>query len=839
MKLTKMKVAVMAALTGTGSFAAPQITLAQEGLEEIVVTAQRREQDLQEVPVSIVALTGEALENQGLDSLEDVGNFVPNINIQGGGAGTFGPTFRVRGLPNIGLYVDGVWQINSSGFLTSDFVDMDRVEVLRGPQGTSYGRDAVGGAIRMWTKQPGDEFAGSITATAGSYDRRDVKATVDVPISDTLVTKWTASSLYRDGYIKSVSTNQNYGLSDQDVLRGDIMWTPRDDFQMRFTYTDDDLKLTEPRIQDAIWNTGVIPGPDGIVGTADDVQNWGVLMRDFYGLAIDANPDRYAGFLPYTPENFTSGYPGGRIGKWETASDTTLPSSIDRETYNLSLTWDITDNISLQSLSSNQKVATDIVIDWDGSNYDIVGDLSRTRMEVFSQEFQLSGLAFDDRLTWMVGYYYWDQEGVTRADRRTLGEFFTYPGGPTAPEWDINDVYASQHCQDLNNPAVNTTGALNCQFAGFFAQYVFAFDGITYNNQEGDAWFGEATYSFTDKLDVTLGVRYHDQDTEAGAMSFIDGVTAPQTARTDILHSGGDPWAGTPIINPDAPPVTFSETTMKIAAQYQFTDDIMAYASYSEGFNSGGLDSAQTGDGDQTLWFSYDPEIIENKEIGIRADLLDGRLRLNATYFDSDWTNIQNAGVVRDPNSGVELPSLATTNVGEANANGIELEATYLATDSLTLYFNLGQLDTEYTDIAAGTSFLDEQTEFAQAPDMTWNLGVQHVWAMNNGGELTTRFDYAYTDQFWRSLAFLRLDQYGVKNGGPIPAGEDESGDWATANLRFTYVPPDGNYTLSLFGTNITDEYMLNSGFFHGIWGYDFATVSRPREIGASLTVRF
>jgi len=839
MKLSKMKIAMLTAIAGAGSFVVPgQLALAQEerGLEEIVVTAQRREQDLQEVPVSIVALTGESLQNQGLDSLEDVGNYIPNINIQGGGAGTFGPVFRVRGLPNIGLYVDGVWQVNSSGFLTSDFVEVDRVEILRGPQGTSYGRDAVGGAIRMWTTQPGNEFGGSVTATAGSYDRRDVKASVDIPITDTLVTKWTASSLYRDGFIDSLSTDQNYGLSDQDVLRADIMWTPTDSLQFRLTHTDDDLALNEPRIQDAIFDTRVIPGPDKIVGTADDVQNWGVLMRDFYALAIETNPDRYAGRLPYTPENFTSGFPGGRVGKWETSSNTQIPSRISRETTNLNFTWDITDNISLQSLTSDQKVSTDIVIDWDGSDYDIVGDLSRTRMDVFSQEFQLTGTLFNDRVNWMVGYYYWDEESKTRADRRTLGDFFTYPGGSAEPAFLLEDVFANQLCIDLLDPAINTTEAQTCQFAAFFAENIFAYDNLTYNEQNGDAFFGEATVQVTDQLDVTVGVRYHDQDIESGAMAFIPGVTAPQTPAPDILHSGGDPWAGTKIINPDAPPVTFSETTMKLAAQYQFNDDIMGYVSYSEGFNSGGLDSVQT---DQTLWFPYDPEIIESREIGIRADLLDGSLRINATYFDSDWTNIQNDGVVRDPVSGVELPTLATTNVGEANASGLELEATWLATDNLTLYFNLGLLDTEYTDIAEGTSFLDESTEFEQAPDMTWNVGIQHVWPLNNGGTITSRADYAYTDQFWRSLAFLRVDQYGVKNGGPIPANFDEAGDWGTANLRFTYEPPVGNYTVSLFGTNITDEYMLNSGFFHGIWGYDFATVSRPREIGASLTVRF
>jgi len=443
----------------------------------------------------------------------------------------------------------------------------------------------------------------------------------------------------------------------------------------------------------------------------------GVLMRDFYALAIETKPDRYAGRLPYTPENFTSGFPGGRVGKWETSSNTQIPSRISRETTNLNFTWDITDNISLQSLTSDQKVSTDIVIDWDGSDYDIVGDLSRTRMDVFSQEFQLTGTLFNDRVNWMVGYYYWDEESKTRADRRTLGDFFTYPGGSAEPAFLLEDVFANQLCIDLLDPAINTTDAQTCQFAAFFAENIFAYDNLTYNEQNGDAFFGEATVQVTDQLDVTVGVRYHDQDIESGAMAFIPGVTAPQTPAPDILHSGGDPWAGTKIINPDAPPVTFSETTMKLAAQYQFNDDIMGYVSYSEGFNSGGLDSVQT---DQTLWFPYDPEIIESREIGIRADLLDGSLRINATYFDSDWTNIQN-----DVNAEIAARNLPGLSMNLLEPCDYTLEYTNLdLRDRAATFANRGIVHAALKDYEAAMSDYDTAIAIRpSAPEFYLNRG--------------------------------------------------------------------------------------------------------------------
>jgi iron complex outermembrane receptor protein len=833
MKVNKLHAAVIAALTGATGL--PYQASAQEGLEEIVVTATRREQNLQEIPISIVAITGENLEIQGLDSLEDVGNNIPNLNIQGG-ALTTGTQFRIRGLPGVGVYIDGVWQVSTAGFLTQDFVDIDRVEVLRGPQGTTYGRDAVGGAIRIWTALPGDELGGNITATTGTYDRRDVKGTIDVPITENLRTKWTASSVFRNGYIDSVSNGQSYGGMDQDVFRGDILWTPGDRLSFRLTHTSDTAFVTEPKVQDAIFPTHVVPGPDNIVGTADDVQNWGVLMRDFYGLALETNPGAYPGALAFTPQNYVSGYPGGRIGKWETASNVRQPSRIERNTTNLDIDWDITDNISVKFLTSYVEVEDDIINDWDGTDYEVVADLSRGRLDVFSEEIQISG--GNDRVSWFAGAYYWDQQSVRREDRRTLAEFRTYPGqNSNTPRWDVNDVYASQLCQNLANPLINTTNATNCQTAFFLSGAAFSYDRLTYADTDGYALFGETTIGLTDRLDLTLGLRRHEQTVSTGPMNFIPGVTALQTPFSDVLHTGGDPWAGVRVVDPAAPPDTFDEVTIKAALQMQFTDNIMGYLSYSEGFDSGGIGNITTNSG--RIFIPFDPQTVENTEIGIRADLLDGKVRMNATYFDSDWLNIQNLGVVRDPVTGVELPTLITTNVGTANASGLELELTYLPTENLTLNFNYGLLDTGYTYIKPGTPQLDTSTEFSQAPESEWSIGLQHRASLSNGGSFTSRIDYSYTDQFWRSLVFLRLDWYGRKNNGPVPDGYDESGDWGVVNARITYEPPSAQYALSLFGTNLTNEYMLNSGFFHGIWGYDFSSISRPREVGVSLNFRF
>jgi iron complex outermembrane receptor protein len=224
----------------------------------------------------------------------------------------------------------------------------------------------------------------------------------------------------------------------------------------------------------------------------------------------------------------------------------------------------------------------------------------------------------------------------------------------------------------------------------------------------------------------------------------------------------------------------------------------------------------------------------------MRSDLADGKVRFNWTVFDMIWEDLQAAGVVVDPITKVQIPTLVTTNVGEAEAKGVEVELTFVPTESILVSVGAGFLDTGYTKLAPGTMSghlpLTLGTEFEDAPGTSYTIGFQHTASLKSGAAFVTRLDYNYQGQFWRQPPFLRVTAY---EAIPDNAGYDESGDWNLLNLRLTYEPANKNWSASFFGTNLTDEYMINSGFFHGIWGYDFATVGRPREYGASLTYRF
>jgi len=774
-------------------------SFAQEGLEEIVVTATRREENLQQVPISIVAVTGDSLEMRGLDSIERVSQAIPNLVVTGGGGGITQTNFTVRGIPNVGTYVDGVWQVGSAGLLTQEFVDLDRIEVLRGPQGTTFGRDSTGGAIRIWTKKPTDVYGAEVTGTVGTLDRRDAKFTVNLPITEKLLTKFTAASLFRDGFVHDLTTGANNGGLDEKVYRGDILWTPTENLTWRFIYSSDNNHLTEPRIQDAVF-----PGTLAEAGAA-------VGVIDLYALASG---------VPYNAFTQTAGYPGGQVGEWQNRSEITTPDAIQTRQFSSDVSWNLSKNMKLEFITAQTSQDAAQIIDYDNSQYDLVTDVANSRQRLFSQEIQLTG--GQNRLHWVAGTYYWNQMLRSRTSRYQAEEF-------TNGTFDINTAFNSPTCQ----AAAAQTVLLNCQqvYAGAIGGGG-RFDTLNRTDTNGWAVFGEATISLTDTINLTLGLRHHQQDQVLQPLAIVTGVTGPKAA-TPNLGFTGDVLGGSSVgLLPT--PSSFDKNTSRLSLTKQFTTNVMGYLGYSEGFNSGGATAYVDPSDGIRKFSSYKPQTLKNTEIGIRSDLANKHVRLNATLFNTIWTDIQQAGPVFD-SQGHQLPNLLTTNVGAARARGAEFEVTLVPTDKWLFNLNLGYLDTAYTSILPGTLFLDTNTAFAQAPKNTGSFGMQYNAGLKGGSQIIARLDYLYQSQFWRSLAFLRTSFWAPA----VPAGFDESGGSGITNLRMTYEPANANWNLAVFGTNLTNERLINSGFFHGIWGFDFATVGRPREAGVQMNFKF
>lgn len=811
-------------------------------LEEILVTARRREESLQEVPISVVAMGGEDLAVRGLEQIEDLSARVPNVSLIGGGAtGDAGASFVMRGVPGVGTYIDGVWQADSVGLLRAEFVELERVEVLRGPQGTLFGKNTTGGAINIVTARPETEFGARLKTTVGSYDRRDFTVGVDVPFTETFRAKFTGASLNKDGFIESVTIDRAFGDIDNQIVRADFVYEPSDTFDLRFIYESNDRNENgAARIQNGFLEDGTVVNQQ--IARSQYFTHAGVDLRNVAA---------------------ASGYPGGMLGQYETRSDLETDGTvIDQDSITLDINWDVSDTLSLRSITGHRTHVNRIYTDFDAVEVTLIEDDRNRNLEQTTQEFQLTG--GNDRFNWVGGLYFWDEFEEERRFRQTFTEF---------REGELNFarvLEAAARLMNRGSPPTLVRGPGNSdQFQG--------------NATDGWSLFGEVDYSLTDRLTLTVGYRHQQENFESFTKTPEDNVAQPGG-----FYFGNDAhiWpefrgscaSGTCTPNPNfdignfkvgqrypsglmfkgiigevqtatlgagsvptllglqsaTRPAEFESNTGRVSLAYQVSDTMMVYGTLSQGFGAGGVSVSNVAiAGVRTAVVKpFDPEEIENIELGYRSDLLDGRLRFNATYFSGEWTGIQVAETVEDldciiaggsPSTCPNLPNLLTFNAGSADVSGLEIELVYRPTDNLLFDGNFGWLNTEYTDTGTSQDIQIGDT-FQQAPKLTYSVGAQYDADLENGGSALIRLDYAYTDSYVRSRERQRQ------------TGQDAFG---LVNARVSYSPPDNNWRLALFGTNLTDVAYLNSGFLSTGTTQDLATIGRPREIGLSLEFFF
>ena len=674
-------------------------------LGEIVVTARKREESVQSTPLSISAFGAQALQDRNVQSSADIANFVPNVQFDsaasesGGGASS---QISIRGIgqtdyvitvePAVGLYLDGVYVGKSVGSLL-DTVDVERIEVLRGPQGTLFGKNTIGGAIQFISKRPSDKFEAEAEATIGRFDRIDVKGILSGPLSDKVRARLSGTYQSRDGFMRRVTPagvkagghqgNINR-LSGRLVLEADLT------DNLLATLSFDGTRIREQTPAQVLLKA---IETDGFAGIYNGAVPGGVCLPTA-GAARFSNPYCY-----------NSQYVRPIDGRTTTNSGPNR-SDTDIKGTSLNLEWK-GDDISLRSITAYRDVGVSVAQDLYGSPYYFGGVEQEISQKQFSQELQLLGSLMDSRLQYVAGLFYMHESGSQSFPvNLPLVQFVS--GGKIK-----NDSYAAfgQVTYDLTDQ-LSITG------------------GLRYTHERKQ---------FNPGLQVLTGYDYLATTPTPGVVNPIVGAFGP---------------VGPPLFPAGWYKRTSKSATPMVSLSYKVDPNAMVYATFSQGFKAGGFTMryfpavmpAPGTDPDDVISYAG-PEKATSYEVGVKSELFDRRLRLNVAGFYTDYKNIQVTYVV-DPDGpgpiGQFVPVLA--NSGTAHIKGIEVEGSAVLSSFFRFDGSFGYIDAKYVKFSA-----DALANFPGALSLkipntskfTYNVGGVATFFNDDKGTLFARADYS------------------------------------------------------------------------------------------------
>ncbi len=693
-------VKILGLLTAAGVVGVPASWAQQATLEEIVVTAERREANLQETPISIMAFSGADLQEMNLTDLEDLQAFVPNISVGGFNSGNI-VNWVVRGVGSnqtgvghdrgVGLYIDDVYFSQPVNSLLN-VVDVERVEVLRGPQGTLFGRNTTGGAVRYVTQKPTNEFEGTVTGTVGSFSRTDVKGVINLPFSDTVYGRFTLASLSQDGWVTQISDGKDLGNRDDRIFRGQIRVEPSDSVTIDFN-----ADYVEYRND----------------GAAQYMQN-PVDTASWYNI--------YQGNNPGTPDfpvvaqspdcdfSLECSIPGVGFAEF-TDGETSLVSGV--------VQWQINDTLTFKSVTASLDLQTNERNDWDLSVTPIfaVGPDQRDWEEI-SQEFQLNGVGWDDRLNWTAGLYFSDAEGERFA------------------------VY-------------------NQAIPNFMGGQVRLADRFFHAETANQAAFFDATARLTEQFAITAGIRYTEDE-----KSFNGFRTDRQSGASYSAEADWDDTIGRFVLE------YFPRDGIMIYGSYS--------EGYKAGFIADQIVPDPTVPNGGV--FPFNQENVETVELGLRSEWWDNRLRFNFTLFDTDYTDLQVDALSQVPDGmGSFEPVRFITNAGDVAMDGWELDFLVAATESLQFDVSMGHLEHEIVRLDPTVNF-PITGKLPRAPEDSWKVGVRYDVNLANGGNIRFGLDHGFTDtqrSFFGTSNTTWLPEYELTNARVTYA--EPNGAWAVA----------------------------------------------------------
>lgn len=840
---------LLAAITG---FAVSVPASSQEVFEEIVVTAQKREQNIMDVPIAMTAVSGAELEASGIKDVFDLQQNVPGL-IVGQSQTATTSNFAIRGVgstsnnfgveSSVGLYVDGVYRSRQSS-LINELVDVAAVEVLRGPQGTLFGKNTAAGAIHIRTVAPSTEGPnGFVDLTAGDFGLLKGSAATNIVLSDALALRGTVFASQRDGYVSDDSFGSDL-LNDRDRfgLRVQLAYEPSSDFNMRivadYAEVDETCCAAVARVDGLYSRASLGTGMPVNGSDAALVALGGTVYTDY------PYPQPFLDALAPLPGTVLAG-----VGFDDFRVAYNLVPESRNEDRGLSVEFNKTfgNGLTLTSITAYRAFDTYDRIDADFTNVALIERINDAEQQSISQELRLAG-EFGNGGNWVTGLYYFGQE--IDSDTTTNGGAFL------EPYLLITQPDLQALINGVNALSAATGGALPPAASPFPAN-VFALDDIT---QEQDAWavFGQAEFPLTDRFLLTVGARYTDEKKDIDAV-YTQTAQGPPPDLEAIglnlfLASQGQPFDPTPILavaepnaawgsylfQPLAPrpnlmdSLTDDEISGTLKLSFFPSEEHMFYGSYSTGYKSGGTNTERISPAFDSI---FGPETSESIEVGYKGFF--GPVRLSAALYDTNYDDFQAQSFT---GTGFNLQ-----NAGELETKGAEVEMTWRPFDSLELQAYYAHNEGEYTEFEGGTCW-DTAVFHSQMPDPGANGNVNAEVCNRTGFPiaynpedrafvaLTKDFPLGDNELYVRGEYTWASEQFTDGDLDPF-TNQDEVG---LLNLRIGMFITKWNTNLTVWGRNVTDERWYAGSFDAPIQlGRMNSYPAEPATWGVTLNKKF
>ena len=764
---------------------------AAETVEEVIVTAKKRSENLQEVSISVDAFSGDRLENANLRGQEELANLVPGLQSAGIMSSEM-PLHVLRGIGTldymgnnqtpVAVHLDGFYR-GMNALMAGQFFDIERVEVLKGPQGTLYGKNTSGGAINYFTTKPNTESnEGYVVLTAGDLSLQEARFAYNVPLSDNFAVRLAGKTSERDGWIKHASNSDlDAGSKDNNGLRLSALWTPDDTTELIFRASSTEAKPIE-------WHSNQGEGRVGALGAYNG-------LYDLF-FALGQTPYGTASLPKYGEQD-------NNFDTQNTFDTDTMSFEINKELQNHTLT------LMLSSDEHENKRGED----FDGTQMDAAMSVYTADFESDSVEVRLTS-NLDGPFNYIIGYFSMDDTADMSYD---LGLYLDvdWNGDGTVNVTDQMDIMAlafgSGSPSDAGTAMEAVYQSMGMSLGDFIGLGQATKNSFT-QDRTSESVFFDSTYEISEKLSLEFGYRYTDDE-----VSVIDFNSYARSAGDNvpllayIPYSDSDPFAKAATVSTDS-----TNSSIKLGLNYVLDSGNLLYAKYSEGYRGAAINGAAFYAIDELS--PVDEETVESIELGSKNILMDGRLRLNLAYFDNSWDDMQNYDFSFGPNGEVFQVLL---NLPEVESSGFEIDSEFVINDSTSLYFGASFLDSEIVKgIYKGVNIAGQQ--LPMSPDTNFNIALNRNIFLNDSGSMDLYIEHIRVDDQCNGLnTTVCLPSYDL------------------SNLNISYDSTQ-NWDLNIWVKNLTDEKInIWAGDAQDYFQIDHMMYAPPRTFGVDFRFIF